>query len=93
MKFLSKGTKTYKNGVMIIFLTLLLSGCGTGQVITKTEKVPLIPPQTYYSDREIPEFTGTTNEDLVGYVDKVVLLLKELLVDRDALRQWAEDNQ
>ena len=67
-------------------MLLLLSGCSQ----VRTVEVKVIPDRMLLADCSIPEFTGSTNGDLVLYTLELQHELMECNLHKKALRNFYE---
>lgn len=69
---------------------MLLAGCSTHKVLTKTEMVKMLPPATLLQACPLPLWIGRTNQDLAVYILELQSIIKQCDNDKALLREWRD---
>lgn len=81
-------------GWKVLSLMLLFSGCASQPpapgVVTKTVRV--YPPDLLYQATPRPRFQGRTNEDLLGYTERLEDALGSCNADKASIASWVLSN-
>jgi hypothetical protein len=79
------------NIFLIIFILLILTGCGIKSSIDITDQIPL-PPVVYFQEIPEPIITGKYNRNLLNLLAEYRKALALANDDKKQLYIWFEDN-
>ena len=67
-----------------------LAGCAREPVSAPPEVIKLTPPLSLLSETPHPDFSGSSNGDLINYLDEVGNALDVCNADKASVRNWVE---
>lgn len=70
---------------------LMICGCGSPRVVTRTKIVYATPPAQYLQERPIPKLQSRKNGDLLNWALDLRSALEEEIADKEALRRWKKN--
>ncbi|WP_371824089.1 Rz1-like lysis system protein LysC [Hahella sp. HN01] len=82
--------KSIASGLALVCLMTLQTGCARTRLITQTQTIKQFPPEVLMQPCDIPAFSGSTNADLVVYIERLIASLRMCNADKSALREWAQ---
>jgi hypothetical protein len=68
-----------------------LPGCAHEPVSAPPQVIKVTPPSALLLETPHPDFTGSSNGDLVNFIDEVGNALDMCNADKAALRNWVTD--
>jgi hypothetical protein len=87
-------TKRWLIGPITGCLMLFLIACGTKapMVVTKTKRMPVLPPKEWMKPIKEPKIQGDQNRDLWILLEQQDKTIDKFQIRLKKLRQWREEN-